>query len=156
MKEIKLTQGKVALVDDGDFEILNVYQWHIDKSRHGYYARRSKKWGVRPMHRVIMGLIKGEGHEVDHINGNGLDNRRCNLRICLQSQNAQNRRKIKLKSSQFKGVTKRKNYPKWRARIRLSGKLENLGDFDNELQAAAAYNFAAVQKFGEFACLNSV
>jgi hypothetical protein len=91
---------------------------------------------------------------VDHINGNGLDNRKSNLRICTHQQNCENSRKRKKSFSKYKGVYWSKNAKKWVAQITIDGKSKHLGYFELEEDAAAAYDKAAVKYFGEFACLN--
>lgn len=92
MKRILLTQGKYALVDDADFEYLNQWKWCAHKIGSIYYVKRGHNWNkkkkcwneILSMHRVILGLSKGDGICTDHINGNGLDNRHCNLRACTK------------------------------------------------------------------------
>jgi len=101
------------------------------------------------MHRLIMG--NPQGMEVDHINGNGLDNRRCNLRVVTTSQNQANQHARRGRSS-FKGVFKQRS--RWRARIHVQQKGINLGSFLTEEEAARAYDAAALHYFGEHACLN--
>lgn len=159
MKEIKLTQGKVALVDDEDYNWVNQKTWQAQVNHCGiFYAcsayRREK------MHRVIMGLQKGDKRQVDHINHDGLDNRRCNLRICTNSQNCMNG-KHKGGSSKYKGVTYHKKSNRWQAQIQIednnaAGKRKHIrcGSHKTEKDAAIAYNNAAIKYFGEFAHLN--
>ena len=140
-KEIPLTQGKVALVDDDDYEELSKYKWCVKKRSHTCYAKRSSKTvsGIRHtilMHTVILETPKGM--ETDHINGNGLDNRKENLRIVTRRGNAQNRR-VK-KTSKYIGVTRMSDCNRWRAQICINGKKGlNLGLFENEIDAANAY-----------------
>ena len=104
------------------------------------------------MHREIMNCPKGL--EVDHINQNGVDNRRINLRIATATQNRQNTSKQKSNTSGYKGVMKDKT--KWRAMIRDNGRRIHLGMFDNKIDAAIAYNKAAIKYHKEFACLNTI
>lgn len=107
------------------------------------------------MHRVILNTPKGM--ESDHINGDGLDNRRCNLRICTTSQNQQNQQtQSRIKSSGFKGVNWAKRANKWVARIVIAKKEMWLGSFDSELKAALAYDNAAKKYFGEFSKTNFI
>ena len=151
MKEIKLTQGKVALVDDADYEWLSQWKW-----TYGGYAFRMIRDGTRKqrmiyMHRVIMDAQPGE--QVDHINRDGLDNRRENLRLCSSSQNNGNQRKTR-GSSRFKGVSWHKEGRKWQTGIKLHGTQRHLGLFTDEVEAAHAYDDAAREKFGEFARVN--
>lgn len=158
---IKLTNtDKVAEIDDEDYELVKSHSWHGVVDRNGivkYAATAYKigsKWGVVQMHRLILGLPK---RKIDHIDGNGLNNRRGNLRQCSTSQNAQNRPKAKGKySSQYKGVTWHKRHQKWYARIKLGGKITFLGLYRYECEAANAYNQAALLLFGKFAKLNTI
>lgn len=142
MREIPLTQGRVALIDEADFDWLNQWKWHYDK---GYATRTSKKIF---MHRVIM--RPPLGMVTDHINGNGLDNRRSNLRLATVTQNCQNARIRKDNTSFFKGVY-RTNTDKWRARIQVGKKRLFLGDFSSAQEAAGVYITAALEFHGEFA-----
>jgi hypothetical protein len=159
MKEIQLSQGKVAIVDDKDYEYLSKFKWYASYSRSGFYAVRSNRQGQKPshilMHRVILNApLDKEG---DHINGDTLDNRRCNLRLCSHSQNICNSRKpTDSKTSIYKGVSLPKGYKRWKACIAINGRNKHLGFFSNELDAAKAYNKAAIELFGEFARLNVI
>ncbi len=148
MKKITLTQGKFALVDDSDFEWLNQWKWYCQKDKNRFYVRRSVGKKCILMHRLIMGSPK----EVDHRNGNGLDNQRKNLRACLNVENHFNKSKHKIGQSKFKGVGKPNK--KYRARIRFKGKFIHLGYFNLEKEAAKAYDIAAIKYFGDFAHLN--
>ena len=155
MKEIKLTQGKVALVDDADYEWLSSWKWCANRSHRGWYATRDCYDGPHTrvrMHRVIMDAQPGE--QVDHINGNGLDNRRENLRICSHSENQHNAAKRRGCSSRYKGIYWHKGHGKWVARVWLTGSQHSLGLFTDEVEAARVYDDAAREKFGEFARLN--
>lgn len=151
MKRIKLTQGKVAFVDNIDYEWLNQWKWRALKNWHTYYAIRSKD--PIAMHRLILGLTKGDGKQTDHINFNGLDNCRQNIRIVTRSQNNHHRRSFS-GSSLYKGVTWQINRGKWQAQIRYNNKRIYIGTFRNEIDAAKAYNKKANELFGEFAHLN--
>lgn len=150
MKEIQLTKGMAAIVDISDYDNLSEYKWCFLSS--GYAHRRS--WPddkVVLMHRQIMAAPKGV--EVDHINGNKLDNRRENLRLSNRVQNARNREKcLNPKTSKYKGVFKKGK--RWAASIKENYKNCHLGYFDTQEQVAAAYNEAAKIRFGEYACLN--
>lgn len=150
MKEIPLSQGKVALVDDADYDrLVAMGKWHL--GGHGYAVRSlyfKKPCGKKSyrhilMHRVIMDCP--DGMVVDHINCNPLDNRKANLRICSHAENTRNQKIPKNNSSGFKGVHWRKDVRKWRSRIRLDGKLKYLGLFDCPMQAARCYNNAALK-----------
>lgn len=140
MREIPLTRGKVALVDDEDFEHLSHFKWNAHKCRNTYYATRQSRVAdgrarfIR-MHIEIVGTPVGM--VTDHINGNGLDNRRKNLRIVTNRENAQNRHV--LKTSKYPGVTWQKEPGKWSARIMIDGRVRSLGLFSDEEKAADAY-----------------
>ena len=134
MKQIKLTQGKVSIVDDADHKYLSQWKWCFE----GRYATRqpSRKLGKRKpiyMHRFI--LNPSEGMEIDHINRNKLDNRRSNLRICIHSQNLINRGIQKNNTSGYAGVTWYKPLKKWMASIKVDGRFKNLGYFKNKEDA---------------------
>lgn len=156
MNQIALTQGQVAIVDDEDFDALNQFGWRAQWDPHtrGFYAVRSVPIGGGKratvlMHRVITGAAKGT--EVDHANQNTLDNRKANLRVCTASENARNRGKTARNTSGYKGVSFDKRTGKWDARIGLNGKRRHLGYFDTALEAAAAYDRAALEMHGTFA-----
>lgn len=158
MKLIPLTRGKVALVDDADFEAVNAFKWYADKKRSTYYAARNivkanGKLGVQYMHQFLMPGVA----QVDHRFGDGLDNQREHIR---PATNQQNRRGFSQPrpgaSSRFRGChleTRRKL--KWVAQIRVDGKQISLGQFNLEEDAARAYNEAALKYFGDFAQLNT-
>ena len=156
MRQIELSQGKVSLVDDVDFEWLNQWKWYAWKSGNTFYALRTTKKGTTfRIHRELLGLRFGDGRQVDHVNGNGLDNRRENLRTCTSAQNQYNQ-KIRQGSSRFKGVRWSKRDKRWYARIRFNGKQIHLGTFVVEVDAAKTYNKAAIKMHGKFAKLNIV
>ncbi len=156
MKQIKLTQGKVALVDDTDYKWLNQWKWCIEKGRSTIYAMRNV--GQKPcrttltMHRIIMQAQKGRG--VDHIDGDGLNNQRSNLRFCTQSQNMMNQFKRKNCTSKYKGVFWNKRERKWIVVITKQGRKLWLGRYDSEIEAAKIYDAKAKELYGEFARLN--
>lgn len=151
MKEIPLTQGKVALVDDADFEHLSKFKWCAVEDNRTWYARTFVLQRPISMHRVLLPGIK----LIDHEDGNGLNNQRHNLRPCLGYQNQGNRKKqLKKTSSKFKGVHWNKHAKRWRTQIKHEGKQIYLGYFSTEEDAARRYNQAAIEKFGNFAKIN--
>lgn len=153
MKEIKLTQGKVALVDDNMFEYLCQWRWSYNE---GYAVRKNTERGVGliRMHRIVLNVQNG--FQTDHIDGNGLNNQIGNLRMCNHSQNAMNRKRSKNNSSGFKGVSWNKNDKKWKSSIKINQHNIGLGNFINIIDAANAYNEATQKYFGEFACPNNI
>lgn len=158
MIEISLTQGKVALIDDEDLEIIEGYKWYCRKTHHNYYAVAHKyierKRTSIQMHREILKCTFKE-YQVDHIDGNGLNNCKSNLRIVTPQQNSFNR-KYTFGTSMYKGVSWNKRDDFWQATIKYNGKSKMLGYFKDEMDAAKAYNEAAKELFGEFAALNEV
>lgn len=160
MKEIQLTQGQVALVDDEDFEILLQWKWCAQKKRlgSGFYAKRGTKVNRKSrnlfMHRYILNLQKGQ--MVDHRDGNGLNNQKSNLRLCTHSQNLCNAKRHKNNTSGFRGVSLDKRCQKWHAQINMNGVTHSLKYFSTPQEAAIAYNNAAKKYHGEFAVLNKI
>ena len=158
MKKIPLTQGKFALVDNSDYEELSKYKWHAHKNRNSnvFYAERNIKKGKGQtplqMHRSLMGLPKGK--EVDHIDMDGLNNQRKNLRICTRSENMFNRPKYKSNTSGFKGVHFNKEHQKWRVFIAVNKKQIHVGYFINKEEAYKAHCFACVKYHGDFSRVN--
>lgn len=162
MKEIELTQGYVALVDDEDFGRVKQFPWYarLDKRRRHWYAMRNLKLpdGKRisqSMHRFVVGLEYGDPREVDHIERTQtLDNRRQNLRTTLD-QNQQNIGLTKANTSGFKGVYWHTQGSKWCARIRHKGNLIHLGLFATAEEGAQRYDDFAWLLHGEFAATNT-
>lgn len=156
-KQIQLTQGKFATVDDDDYEYVVAYKWHARTAgiNSKWYATR--KVGEFPfkrnLHLHIFLMSPPAGMEVDHINGDGLDNRRENLRIVTHSQNMMNRGKYRNNTSGFKGVFFHAD-GKWRAQIVVNGKTFGKYGFTTAEEAARYYDDLAIEHHGEFAVLN--
>jgi hypothetical protein len=161
MKEIQLTLGKVAIIDDEDFEMVSKYKWFAQKKRNSFYVKRSdwrkgKVIGIY-LHRYILNAPKGI--VVDHINGDPLDNRRCNLRFCTTRLNCAartTRRLNKVFTSRYRGVSQCPKSSTWRARIKVNFIEIHLGCFKTQEEAAGAYNNAALIHNGQFADLNKI
>ena len=152
MKEIKLPHGKVTLVDDDDYEYLNQWKWWFVIIKNKYYVIRNKMINGKRyyiyLHRIIMDVMSKS--DVDHIDGNPLNNQRNNLRICTHQQNCLNNRGCG--KNRYKGVYKIKNTIY--SRIQYNGIDRYLGSFKTEEEAAMAYDKEALVLFGEFANLN--
>lgn len=154
MARIPLTQGYEALVDDEDVVWLSAYTWRVTRRGRCLLART---WGPRSkgrretiyMQRLIFGA--GPGDIVDHANGDGLDNRRCNLRLATPVQDAANRVR---RGAGFKGVSWDRWAKKWHVRVGARENRINCGRYDDEEEAARAYDAAAAARYGEFAKLN--
>lgn len=158
-RRIPLTRGKYAIVDAEDYPRLMKYKWYANKIGSNWYAVRSQRiHGSKRqitifMHRLI--LNAPDDMLVDHKNGNGLDNRKANLRLATYPQNNCNRRKCSGKCvSIYKGVYAKKRRSPWGARIKVDGKYIHLGSYKTEIEAAKAYDEAARKYHGEFARLN--
>lgn len=153
MKKLRLSNGSVTLLDNEDFELVKNMIWH--EATNGYAVNTSTKFTTIYLHRLVTKAIKGD--ITDHINGNKLDNRKKNLRLCGTEGNARNRGKGKgLTSSVFKGVSWHPTQKQWRARVKIDGSEVMIGFFSNERSAARAYNKLASKLFGEFARLNKL
>lgn len=156
--EILLQNGMHTIIDDEDYEKISQYHWYAKTNKNGrvdvacsFYNKNCKQKTLR-LHRVI--LSAPDKILVDHINGNTLDNRKCNLRLCNNSQNCKNRKSItkNKNSSKYKGVFRWRN--KWKAQIRTDDGLKFLGCYLIEEDAAHAYNIASIQYHKEFSALN--
>lgn len=165
VKVIPLTRSKFAIIDPEDYELVSQYKWRSLKHRSAWYAVASiphpdggydsrgwRRYTTRSMHQLITGYP-----ETDHQNGNGLDNRRCNLRPATSAQNAANRKRRSDNTSGHVGITWHKRYMKWQARIGYNGIQYHLGNYDRIQDAIAAYHVAAQSVFQEFAshCCNA-
>jgi hypothetical protein len=149
---VPLTQGYFALVDAADAERVSKCSWSVAAHGTNIYARRGYTEGGRNRSQFLHTFIMGHA-SADHINGNGLDNRRSNLRPATRSQNMGNTRKTR-GSSRFKGVKWRADRGKWSAQIMVNRQAARLGTFTSEVEAALAYDKAARAGWGEFAALN--
>lgn len=158
-KEIPLTYGAIAIVDDEDYDELSRHKWLLNKD--GYAQRTAKKAEKEPrkqrvilMSRFLLGIT---GNELcDHINGNKLDNRKGNLRIANASQNMVNRLKQRNNTSGYKGVCKTSSCNRWVAQIYCDKQYIYLGRHDSAEEAALAYNLKAKELYGEYARLNDI
>lgn len=156
MKKIPLTQGKYAIVDDKDFKFLSQWNWHLRKTlnKERFYAVRMSprvkgKQTVIKMHSLIIGTPKGM--DTDHINGDGLDNRKSNLRICTRSENCLNRRRHSNNKSGYKGVFWHKQSKKWEVSIQINKKQITIGRFENIKEAIKVCKNARIKYHKEFA-----
>lgn len=161
MKEIELTHGKLALIDDSDLELVSQYKWFAWTPNKGkiFYAVTNIGHGrgnrtILYMHRLIMPSVS----LIDHEDHDGLNNQRYNIRIADKSTNGQNQRKTELpRSSKYKGVSFMKSKGKWEAYISLGkSKKKHLGLYETEEEAAKVYNEAAFVQYGVFAKSNSI
>lgn len=156
MREIPLTKGYVAHVDDCDYVRLSAYKWYASVRKHIVYAVRSQrihgttKVQTVHMHRII--LDAPTGMHVDHIDHNGLHNVRSNLRLCTSSQNAHNRRTCNKNTSGVKGVSFEVGVGKWRAIIQCKGKVYIVGYFPTKEEAAQAVRKKRQELHGEYGC----
>lgn len=151
--------GRVALIDDNDFELVNQYRWRILEEwrsgrNRGPYAianirRADGCLTTLRMHCLIMGCT-----EIDHCDGNGLNNQQYNLRVATDSQNHGNERPGTGGTSRFKGVYWDRHRQKWQAAVKVDRKKHYLGRFEDEEDAARAYDAAALEAWGEYAWLN--
>lgn len=159
MRELPISKGHVVLVDDEDYEALSVHRWQAMRHANckSWYAYRittvNQKRVAIYMHRQILG-VTDPANEVDHRNGNGLDNRRSNLRIGTSNQNRFNVARYKSNTSGYKGVSRRSGTNRWSAAIKAYKQYFYLGSFASAEEAARAYDKAAREKHGEYAWTN--
>lgn len=152
---IPLSQDRFTVIDDDDFKFVVGYTWYAAKNGRTYYAQTHVKdgavWRTVKLHQLLL----PDAVKVDHIDGNGLNNSRSNLRTATTAQNGANRKKDKRPtSSKFKGVSWHRPKSIWISRIKVAGKGCHLGYFASEEEAARAYDKAAIMYFGEYAHLN--
>ena len=158
MKRIPLTQNEFALVDNEDFKMISKHKWYCVRNKGNNYARRNV--GVKPnrssieMHRVV--LKCPNGMVIDHINGNSLDNRKKNLRVCTQAENTRNRIQRRSCKNKFKGITFHKHSKVWHAQICINYNNIYLGSFKNQKSAAIAYDAYAKRIHKQFARTNGI
>lgn len=148
MREVPITLGYVALVDDDDYEAVSRFNWNAAVKQHTVYARGWVDGGRVTMHRLLAGARKGQ--TVDHVDGNGLNNQRANLRICSAAENARNVRR-RVGASGHRGVSLDPKSGRWSAHVRVDGKLRHLGRFDDPLLAAQAASQARSMLHGAYA-----
>ena len=159
MKKIKLTKNKIALVDNEDYESLNKYKWYASEVKGVFYAKRNvlrsnKGQETILMHRVV--LPSPIELDVDHIDNNGLNNQKSNLRVCTRSQNIMNSSLSNKNKSGYKGVSWHKGNNRYMSYIKLEYKQIHLGSFSDPIDAALAYDVAAIKYHGEFAKTNKM
>ena len=154
-----MSRGKYAIVDPDDYELLARYRWHAVRSRNTFYAARfgKREKGRRrkyyQMHREVMNIPNRM--MCDHINGNGLDNRKANLRPATRAQNGWNRGKSRVESrSKYKGPAWDKADKRWEVRISVNSRRIYVGRFKDEMKAVRAYDAAAIKYHGRFANVN--
>lgn len=154
MQKIKLKNSPLyAIIDNDDLGLISNHEWYLAKRRKANYAATAINGRLVLMHRLILGLKTRLIH-ADHINSNGLDNRRSNLRTCTAAENNRNRGAYKNNRVGFKGVSETVPGKRWNARITIDKKLISLGSFHTPELAARAYDRAARLYHGEFANLN--
>lgn len=155
--EIEISGYKV-LIDDEDWDKVNGHKWRKNTNRKDIYFRAHQySSGKRvdiSLHRFIMGCKYKDGLQVDHINHNTLDNRKCNLRYCTGQENNQNRRKPITNTTGYKGVYVSTGENRWRARCKHNGKNIQIGTYGSPMEAAIAYDRAIIELHGEFAETN--
>lgn len=158
--ELELTPRIVALIDPEDFDAVSAFKWRFVRIRGHNYAVQMGPHAAGtpavPLHRFIVSLmgLDATGMDVDHINGDGLDNRRANLRVVTHAENLRNRGKQANNKSGYKGVHWHSRKERWVASIRAEGKNKWLGSFKSPQEAALAYDRAARLYHGEFAVTN--
>ena len=159
MREIPLTRGLHTIIDDDDFDLIKQHKWCANKIGNTFYVQHSfthpgGRKGALYMHRVIMN--PPSNMDVDHLDGDGLNNRRSNLRICTRGQNCGRQKPQVGRSSKFKGVSYHRRMGCWEAYVHSKDKKHPAGYFSDERKAAMAYNELASVLHGEFALLNEI
>lgn len=160
LKRIQLTQGKEAIVDDDDYETLSRFKWSAKRIGNKFYAAKTfatpdGRSSMMLMHQIV--LVTKRPLVIDHIDGDGLNNRRGNLREATNANNQHNTGKSKSgKTSKYKGVSWDSTNRRWGAAMRIDGRVKRLGSFHHEIDAARAYDQACIRERGEFAQHNGV
>lgn len=153
MKQLPLSNGQFALVDDADYDELVQFKWQVSR---GYVVRSTPrvngKQGQEKLHRRLLGLVPGDGVLGDHRDRNKLNNQRRNLRAATVSQNVQNAGLRSDNRAGFKGVTWRPDNGKWQAQLNIGGRNRHLGYFDDPVLAHEFRCLAADMCHGEFSC----
>lgn len=156
MKEIKLTQNQIALIDDDDLEKVSNHNWYSHKRTNKFYAESTINKKHIHLHRFILG-VNDSNIIIDHIDGNSLNNQKSNLRLCSFAENQMNKKPYKnAPISNIKGISFISATKKWRAQIQSSKKKIYIGVFDDYKNAALAYNNKAIELHGNFANLNKI
>lgn len=153
MKTILLNNGTSFLIDDEDYELVSSHKWYLHVAGYVYRIKKCEDGKRRNLylHRLLLNLVRGDGRLVDHINGNKLDNRRCNIRACTKAENGWNRGKTKNNTSGYKGVFRDTRSGKWLASVFVNGRRNSLGLFTTPEEAHLAYRSAVEELHGEFA-----
>lgn len=157
MISLPISKGASVLLDEGDYDLVSKYSWHLHTGGYAManiWNKKLKKYEHTYMHRYILGAKKGQ--EVDHVNCDKLDNRRCNIRLCTRSQNIVRTSAYRTRKSGYVGVWTDERRGSIHARIKKAGKTIHLGTFSTLLEAAKARNVKALELFGNFAYLNPV
>jgi len=157
MKEIPLTRGYTALVDDADFPLVSQSRWQARPDRNTVYASRGVRDGsgkTKTLYMHVALLDAGDGLVVDHINGNGLDNRRKNLRIATRGQNVHHSFTTVKNKHGFRGISFIERYQRWQVSMKTGGRNTYVGFYATAEEAARAYDAKALEVYGEFARLN--
>jgi len=157
-KKLPLTQDQFAIVDEDDYDRLAQYKWCVSRSRNCLYARRSSKYQGKKitlqMHRVVLGLEYNDNLIIDHINRNGLDNRKANLRIVSQKINSYNCKMQRHNTSGYRGVAFYKQTGKYASYIKINGIQKHLGFYETPIEAALAHDVASLLAYKENAIIN--
>jgi len=150
--DVKGNERARCIIDVEDVEKVKGYKWHL---QHGYVSTYQKSGDISIQH-IILGIKPDRKRMVDHRDRNKLNNRKFNFRVCTNTENTRNRTKPKTNTSGYKGIFWRKERKRWVVRISANKKEIYIGYFKDKIEAAMAYNRAAIKHHGEFACLNRI